>query len=246
MLVYCALTSEFGIRLNAVKKMKLPKFNILLSYYYFPKDLKKYLTLTNNVLIDSGAFTFQRTGLDKIKEYTENYIKFIKKYTDNPKLNGFIELDIDNKIGYDKVLKIREQLEEHSDKIIPVWHKALGIKEFKKMCNEYDYVAVSGFANEDIKSDQLIYFVKYAHKHNSKIHGLGLARTKILDYVPFDSVDASSWMKVNRYGHYRSKKLNSKYISNNGEKTLLVELIDQIELQYKYYNKYKSYHKDTM
>ena len=37
-----------------------PNFNILCSYYY-NKDLNPYLALCNNLLVDSGAFTFQRT-----------------------------------------------------------------------------------------------------------------------------------------------------------------------------------------
>lgn len=245
MLVYCAVTGEFNRRLNFIKQYNLPKFNLLLSFHYF-KDLTPYFELTNNILIDSGAFTYQRTGLKNLKEYLKSYTDFIKKYEGNPKLKGFIEVDIDNKIGYDNVLSIRQELEEHSDKILPVWHKSLGVREFKKMCNDYPYVCISGFANEDIKENQLIHFVNTAHKYNAKIHGLGLARPKILKTVPFDSCDATSYLKVARFGRYKNRKLNSQYIRDNYEKIFLVELTDHIKFQQEYYKKYLHIHKDSM
>ena len=42
-------------------------------------------------------------------------------------------MDVDNIIGYEKVLELRKILLEATDKIIPVWHKNRGIDEFKKM-----------------------------------------------------------------------------------------------------------------
>ena len=245
MLIYCAVTGGLNNKLDLVKSYNFPKFNVLLSFHYF-KNIDNYLDLTNNILIDSGAFTYQKTGVKDIKKYLKSYISFIKKYDANPKLNGFIEVDIDNKIGYAEVLSIREELEQHSDKILPVWHKSLGIKEFKRMCNDYPYVCISGFANEDIKEKQLIHFVNTAHKYNAKIHGLGLARKRVLNNVPFDSCDASSYFKVSRYGSYKNRKVKSEYITNNYDKIVMVELTNHIKFQQEYYKKYKHIHKDKM
>ena len=114
-------------------------------------------------------------------------------------------MDIDNIIGYDKVLELRKMLESVSNKIIPVWHKNRGIEEFKKMCHDYQnrVIAITGFKNEDIKDEQYLMFLKYAKKYNCKVHCLGMTRLKILNKVPFDFVDSSTWKQAGNYGEYR-------------------------------------------
>ena len=114
-------------------------------------------------------------------------------------------MDVDNIIGYDKVLELRKMLESVSNKIIPVWHKNRGIEEFKKMCHDYQnrVIAITGFKNEDIKDEQYLMFLKYAKKYNCKVHCLGMTRLKILNKVPFDFVDSSTWKQAGNYGEYR-------------------------------------------
>ena len=132
-------------------------------------------------MIDSGAHSFQKgKKVDWIK-YTYEYADFIKKF-DTPNVVGYFEMDVDNIIGYDKVLELRKILESVSDKIIPVWHKNRGIEEFKKMCQEYagKIIAITGFKNEDIKDEQYLMFLKYAKKFNCKVHCLGMTRKKYL------------------------------------------------------------------
>lgn len=105
-----------------------------MSYYYIRKQKDLAELVRNNskeILIDSGAHSFQKgTKVDWI-EYTKQYAEFIKDF-DKPNVIGYFEMDIDNIIGYDKVLELRKILEKVSNKIIPVWHKNRGIDEFKK------------------------------------------------------------------------------------------------------------------
>lgn len=124
-------------------------------------------------------------------------------------------MDVDNIIGYDKVLELRKILENVSDKIIPVWHKNRGIEEFKKMCYDYQnkIIAITGFKNEDIKDEQYLMFLKYAKIYNCKVHCLGMTRLKILNKVPFDFVDSSTWKQAGNYGEYR-KFIKGKIIIN--------------------------------
>lgn len=114
------------------------RFNYsLISFYYVNKGNYEYCKdLRDNsklMLIDSGAHSFQKGKQVDWEAYTREYAKFIKEF-DRPNVVGFFEMDVDNIIGYDKVLELRKILEEVSDKIIPVWHKNRGIEEFKKMC----------------------------------------------------------------------------------------------------------------
>lgn len=241
MLIYCADTGDLGVYFDYFKK--LPKFNILTNFAFYEKDMDKILYMSNNVLVDSGAFTFQKKGIKNLNQFVKNYINFIKKYESDERINGFFELDIDNIIGYEKVLEIRSQLEDVSDKIIPVWHKSLGIQEYKDMCNEYDYIGLSS-VGKDINEKNAINFVYTAHKYNTKIHGLGLSKRPMLDTIPFDSVDSTSWMRCCRYGNFKGKKIDINYTKNNREKVIFLELMNEIKKQRHYYNKWKHYHND--
>ena len=179
----------------------------LTSFYYLRKKevLKnKLFDFANEIIVDSGAHSFQKGKKVNWIEYTRQYAEFIKEF-DKSNVIGYFEMDVDNIIGYDKVLELRKILESVSDKIIPVWHKNRGIEEFKKMCQEYQnkVIAITGFKNEDIQDHQYLMFLKYAKKYNCKVHCLGMTRLKILNKVPFDFVDSSTWKQAGNYGEYR-------------------------------------------
>ena len=153
-------------------------------------------------LLDSGAFTFMNKAKkaeafsdEALKEYIDQYIDFINKYD----IKHFFEMDIDSVVGYDNVKKIRKYIEERtSKKVIPVWHKSRGIDDFHDMCKEYDYVAVGGIANGEIKKSEhhiLTDLCNIAHSYKCKVHGLGYSPPKVLNdrTCPFDTVDSTSW-----------------------------------------------------
>ena len=152
-------------------------------------------------------------------------------------------MDVDNIIGYDKVLELRKILESASNKIIPVWHKNRGIEEYKKMCQDYagKIIAITGFKNEDIKDEQYLMFLKYAKKHNCKVHCLGMTRIKILNNVPFDYADSSTWKQAGNYGEYREFKngkikinvLKGKYTTKELDVMNIKEFV-KLQKYYKY------------
>lgn len=193
---------------NALQVVKANNTRIpfaLASFYYIQKgaydNFKTTLEHCDEMLIDSGAHSFQKGKKVPWEEYTDKYAQFIKEH-DCDKILGYFEMDVDNQIGYDRVLQLRKKLLAVTDKIIPVWHKNRGIDEFKKMCHETkgNIVAVTGFRNEDIIDKQYGAFVKYAWSCGKKIHCLGMTRTKVLDKIPFDYVDSSSWKQKAVYG----------------------------------------------
>ena len=189
------------------------KYN-LMSYYYIKKVsknfIKEIIDHSELILIDSGAHSFQKGKKVEWEEYTQEYAKWIKE-NDCEKIIGYFEMDIDPAgYPYDYVLRLRSILEEVSNKIIPVWHKNRGIDDYIKMCEKYSgkIIAITGFKNEDIKDEQYIKFLKVAWKYGCKVHCLGMTRTKILEKVPFDYVDSSSWRQNAVYGNvFKGKKL---------------------------------------
>lgn len=230
------------------KKIKRMKYN-LMSYYairgrednaFFIRDKSE------EILIDSGAHSFQKGKKVDWVKYTEEYADFIKRF-DKPNVVGYFEMDVDNIIGYDKVLELRKILEKVSDKIIPVWHKNRGLNDFKKMCQDYSgkVIAITGFKNEDIKDEQYLMFLKYAKKHNCKVHCLGMTRKKILDKVPFDYVDSSSWLQNSVFGTIINKgKVKKTYSKTSRDNIFYENYIEAMGMQEYYYQKWRKVCKD--
>lgn len=221
----------------------------LVSYYYIrnaPKTFKKIIEHSEQVLIDSGAHTFQFGTKVDFDQYTKEFAEFIKE-NDCDKILGYFEMDVDTVLGYDKVLQLRQELEKVTDKIIPVWHPNRGIAEFKRMCKQYSgkIVAITGFAGKEVRDDQYVMFLKYAKKHNCKLHCLGMTRKKILDKVPFDFVDSSSWVQQSIYGRIGNKgKVTRDFSKKHRLKVVLYNYLDAMEKQKYYYDKWRRVCKD--
>lgn len=217
----------------------------LMSYYYIKGKRKLAEEIRDKsklIMIDSGAHSFQKGTKVNWVEYTKQYAQFIKEF-DRPNVVGYFEMDVDNIIGYDKVLELRAILEQVSDKIIPVWHKNRGLDEFKKMCQDYagKVVAITGFKNEDIKDDQYLMFLKYARKYKCKVHCLGMTRKKILDRVPFDYVDSSSWRQEGIYGRIGGRRVERNFNKSNYADVFLATYLEGMKMQKEYERRWKRY-----
>jgi len=217
----------------------------LMSFYYLTKNdnYKEILRKSEEVMIDSGAHSFKKGKRVKWYEYTESYAEWIKKH-DCDKILGYFEMDVDNVIGYEKVLELRKILLKATNKIIPVWHKNRGIEDYIDMCKnyEFDIVAISGFKNEDIVDSQYQRFVNVAHKYGKKIHGLGMTRIDILDKVNFDSVDSSTWLQGVVYGRIDSLRFNKRvsrrfskeFAKENRKEIMYIAYLEAMEMQRRY------------
>lgn len=175
--------------------------SILESFYYADEVTEQVIPLIERFMLDSGAFTFMSSGKHpSIDSYIERYIDFINQND----VHLFFEMDIDGLIGYEKVKQIRKRLERETGKQpIPVWHKRLGIDEFKRMADEYPYVAIGGIVSKEIKPNDyrhFPWFIKEAHKRKAKIHGLGFTNLEGIRKYHFDSVDSTAWTTGNRFG----------------------------------------------
>lgn len=221
----------------------------LMSYYYVKGNHKLAEYIRNHseeILIDSGAHSFQKGKKVDWVQYTKDYAEFIKKF-DRPNVVGYFEMDVDNILGYERVKELRRILESVSDKIIPVWHKNRGIQEYKDMCKQYagKVVAITGFKNEDIQDHQYLMFLKYAKKYGCKVHCLGMTRKKILDVVPFDYVDSSSWKQSGIYGRIDGKgKVTREFSKVKREVVFKENYLVGMDMQNHYYKKWRQTCKD--
>lgn len=198
----------------------------------------------DNFLLDSGAFSYMsgaECSKQQIEQYCDNYIDFIIKND----IKYFFELDVDTIFGIEFVEKLRKKIETKTGKKpIPVWHKGRGVEYWKKMCNEYDYVAIGGLVFHIKQSEwELIKkMVRYARSKNVKVHGLGFTKTKILPEYEFYSVDSASWCKSAGRGQQRQifngKYIEQRKINGNGKKIILSKLAKE---NMKEWIRYQSY-----
>lgn len=177
--------------------------NILQSFYYADEYTENtIIPKSKNFMLDSGAFTFMQGKGGKIDwdDYVNKYANFINKNH----IDKYLELDIDNVVGFGEVLKIRDKLEQKTGvKPIPVWHKSRGLERFKLDADNYPYVAIGGIVTKEIKPSEYPVFtvlINEAHKRGAKIHGLGFTNLQGMRKYHFDSVDSTAWVSGNRFG----------------------------------------------
>ena len=91
---------------------RIPKYKyILCSFYYLRQEIfETILSKSDLMLIDSGAHSFQKGKKVDWLEYTRKYAQWIKE-NDCDKILGYFEMDVDNLIGYERVLELRKILE---------------------------------------------------------------------------------------------------------------------------------------
>lgn len=185
----------------------LPDINILESFYYL-RNNESFMSIISHFgsfLLDSGAFTFMQgshKGEIDWDGYVKEYASFINKWN----VDLFFELDIDPIVGIREVERLRTKLESLTGKKpIPVWHKSRGKDYFIKMCENYPYVALGGIVTKEISRNiyekAFPWFIKTAHDHKCKIHGLGYTTISNLPKYRFDSVDSTAWLYGNRGGY---------------------------------------------
>lgn len=185
---------------------------ILESFYYARdnKVIQKLIPDLGGFLLDSGAFSFMQ-GKEAVDwdAYIEDYANFVNTF----KIDLFFELDIDSVVGLKKVERLRRKLESLTGKQpIPVWHKIRGLDYFRKMIDEYKYVAIGGIVSQEIPRAKyeaaFPWFIEEAHKKGARIHGLGYTSVAGMKKYHFDSVDSTAWLYGNRGGYlYRFNEL---------------------------------------
>lgn len=141
---------------------------VLESFFYIRPWQIEEIPKWKMFLLDSGAFTFMH-GIEASSKpvdwdgYLSRYIDFINRNN----VQHFFELDVDSIVGYDAVKRMRVRLEAETEKqSIPVWHRSRGLDEFKRLCRDYPYIGIGGFAIKHIQPSEYGYvrrLVQYAN-----------------------------------------------------------------------------------
>lgn len=186
---------------------KFPKneLNILTSFEYKSSLMGNDVRQFNHFIADSGAFTAMASGKKIDDKYIGSYIDWIKEQH----IDNYIEMDIDEIVGYEKVKQIRARIERETGKqSIPVWHLGRGKQGWLDMVKNFDYVALSlsGFTQSSkwLKANDwkpLHYLLSTAAENDAKVHALGCTNWKLLKKFHFFSRDSSTWSLGERYGN---------------------------------------------
>ena len=169
----------------------------------------------NNLILDSGAFTFmngKKININEMNKYYDAYIDFVKKYH----IKNYVELDVDALFGTEQAMKYREKLEsEIGYQCLPIWHKERGMQSFKQDVEKYDYVGIGGLAIKTIKRsdwEKLKLLTSYARKRHTKLHAMGFTPSHDVYKYGFYSSDSSSWASSMRFGtisHFDGRGISS-------------------------------------
>lgn len=240
-----ATTSGIGnLREETIQKCK-PLY-LLETFFNGEKCCKQVLNDVgrDNFLLDSGAFSYMNGAdvtLESMELYVERYIQFIIEH----KIKYYFEIDVDNIFGIAQVEFWRRKMEKATGvPCIPVWHKGRGVDYWKKMCAEYDYVAIGGlvFHVKKQEYESIKQLLRYANQRGVKVHGLGFTKTKTLKEFGFYSVDSSTWNVAAARGqimyHFKNGILTQRKVNRNGQKVELKKLIAHNMVEWVKYQKF--------
>ena len=227
MKVYLVASSSLHIKVLLEQKCE----NILISYYCFgcTKDKRSYhdilcgdekkqeldkgtkslLKQFKNVMVDSGAFSFMsgketKTRKKDVDKFVEGYGRWLRN--NKGYYDSFEEMDLDFLFPINVIEGWREFLEKCAGKkCLPVWHINRGLDYWEMMVRDYDYIAIGGLVSGEITEMEKYasFLIDIAHKNGCKVHGLGYTKTKLLKYIPWDSVDSLSWARGGISGRFQ-------------------------------------------
>ena len=178
--------------------------HILVSYW----ELNDKVTLKGlheegfNIMVDSGAYSFQESTAQKrvnFEEYLVEYIEFLQHNKDY--YESCVELDIDKIVGVEQVKKYRTIMENAGLNPMVVWHPPRGFEAWKEHCRDYERIGFNTI-NDIRNMRQMRKMMEVADKYDVKVHGFGTTKTAYMENFDFYSVDSTSWLAGGRFGHF--------------------------------------------
>jgi len=110
--------------------------------------------------------------------------------------------------------KMTQQLHDIcGDKLLVVYHPAtMNWAYYQDLVSRFHYIAIGSDAK--LTSRNLKYACDYAHTHGAHAHGLAVGY-KVMERVPFDTADCSTWINGVVYGIYCGINYGIKYKNNS-------------------------------
>jgi hypothetical protein len=216
--------------------------DILISYHYILKNVKKALRIMEEVkrrggifMTDSGVFSYLVEYMNSddasVKEESywigkvEDYVSFVQENKDL--IYVCANFDLDSLVGRYVVDQWNEKYFKPLEKITNVVYLAhkdatggdyadpTGFVRLKQYLREHEYVGVNNLWDRDCKKVAAL-----AKMHKRRIHGFALTSPVELLANPFFSHDSTTWLGALRYGetytfdgkNFKAKPKEMKYL----------------------------------
>lgn len=166
-----------------------------------PWLIKDKFPVSMHVLLESGAFTFNRgvgdeTSSDELLEISAGYQDFVFRNID--RLDAFTEFDVLS-LGYEWLEVQREDFyDSFDDRFMPVWHAEYGVEELERLAGRYRRIAILQTALGD--RDLIPVLNLLAARRGTLFHGLAMTKPEIMRDVRWDSVGSTSWISPMQFG----------------------------------------------
>ncbi len=185
--------------------LKMGVKNVLCSYYYIKNgkkriDLQAYKDAGIKIMIGSGAHTIvvRKKIINNIdpEEYFNSYLEWLSE--NRNLIDYYVELDIQEIIGLDRVKGWRRQMRDKGLNPIVALHPRVGSPdtEWNEMTSEYNYCAIEGGLPLHYYINKLL----VSEKKKVRVHGFAMTKSYEMSKIPFYSVDSTSWLSGSRFG----------------------------------------------
>lgn len=158
--------------------------------------------------LDSGAFTYWtkfRAEPEKLphwRAFKAAYYKYIEGTWE--RWYRISELDLDNTFPEITLGLLAEWRDEALERwptanFMPVWHGNRGPEEWTWYCRDKRFKCMaigSGLPYLGLHRRMII----EAHRWNKAVHGFGMTRFNALRFLPYDTVDSTSWLMGQKFG----------------------------------------------
>lgn len=172
-----------------LRKRGLPKNKAYLIGEHFLPEMK--------VWVDSGATQADKAGLSlrELEDYAAEYEEFIALNYD--RIEGWVEFD-SQVMGLPWIKQQRAAFENDS-KLWVVWHESYGLPVLNQWAEEYENIALPG-ATVDAVTALAGITRNLAQKHQTRFHGLAVAKPDNIRSIPFTTTSTLSWLSPMRNG----------------------------------------------
>jgi len=202
--------------------------HLMLSYYYdkkiAKKQMRRFRKLGLHIMLDSGAFSAWKSG---IEINIDEYIQYIK---DNH-IGKYIVLDVvgDSEKTYENL----KYMESKGLQPVPVFHLGSGLKYLQQLVDEeYYYICLGGTVGSSREKRTEFFDKCFKRFPDTYFHGLGMTDPKLMVKYPWFSVDSTTWLigrKLCKLATMEGEKLLPKDMPIQERLALNVQFFSDLE-----------------
>jgi hypothetical protein len=164
-----------------------------------PWAVSDHFSPDTEVLLDSGAYTFNREGSTATEQeavaMAVAYMSFVRHNASH--LDGVTEFDA-LILGDAWIRGAREDFyDDLGPLFIPVWHSLSGVAELEHLAGKYGRV---GILQDDADEEDHEAMLQQLAAAGIRLHGMGMTRTRTMRQIAWDSVSSTSWLSPVQYG----------------------------------------------